>query len=649
MQNDIINLDGNPMIIYETEGTGSTLSWFLECANQVFDAGKFTEALEKFGYALKVSSDSIEAKTGVALSLIYLCRYEEAIPVLMQLEAKMAISIELQFLLGDALFCAGRMEEAEACLKRLVELAPEYVDAQSSLGRVYMDQKKYPEANQCFAAAIALNPRHVASLVYMGILMIQFCQFDNAWIALGNALSIEPRNFRALNNLGRASSMMGRPDEASGWYRQALEVAPGDVSIIGNYLFALNYCSDLSPAFVAQEHFRLAPDAHRVDYNTVQLPLLRKETGKGKLRIGYVSGDFYTHSVASFVEPILIHHDYEKFAVICYSLGTICDATTDRIKALPCTWLDMAGATQDRLAQQICMDRIDILVDLAGYTADNRIGVFARRPAPLQVSWIGYPNTSGLPQIDYFLTDSVCDPPGMTDHLFSERLWRLPRIFCCYLPPMEFPAVGLPPCLANGFVTFGSFNNFAKVTRQQLILWARILRAVPGSRLYLKSLSLGDRSVKESVLVQFASEGVDSTRIDMRVVTTTKLEHLNEYSRVDIALDTFPYHGTTTTCEALWLGTPVITRPGVTHVSRVGISLLQSIGCTDCIAVDSEDYVARAVALAKDTTRLVSLSRELRAMMAKSALMDTVGVTREIEAAFVAMYEMKCQEGTGLP
>ncbi len=623
------------------------MMWLLECANQAFDAGKFTEALEEFGYVLRVSPDSIEAKTGVALSLIYLCRYEEAIPILVQLEAEMSTSTELQFLLGEALFCTGRLEEAAACLKRLVAQAPDYVDAQSSLGRVYMDQNKYPEANQCLSAAIALNPRHVISLVYMGILMIQFCQFDNACIALGNALAIEPRNFRALNNLGRASSMMGRPDEATGWYRQALEVAPNDVSIIGNYLFALNYCADLSPEFVAQEHFRLALGARRIYYDTATPPLQRKEAGK--LRIGYVSGDFYTHSVTSFVEPILIHHDYEKFTVVCYSLGTTLDATTNRIKALPCTWLDMARVSQDQLAQQICMDKIDILVDLAGYTADNRIGVFARRPAPLQVSWIGYPNTCGLPQIDYFLTDSVCDPPGMTDHLFSERLWRLPRIFCCYLPPMEFPAVAPPPCLANGFVTFCSFNNFAKVTRQQLILWARIIRAVPGSRLYLKSLSLGDRSVKESVLAQFASEGVDSDRIDMRVVTTTKLEHLKEYSRVDIALDTYPYHGTTTTCEALWMGTPVITRSGVTHASRVGVSLLQNIGCAYCIAVDSDDYVVRAVTLARDTARLIALRRELRAMIANSSLMDFAGVTREVEAAFVAMYETKCREGESVP
>ena len=631
------------MNISVTEGPGSALMWFLECANQAFDAGNIADALEKFGYALKISPGNIEAQTGVALSLIHLCRYAEAIPLLEQLEVEMPTSLELQFLLGDALCRTARLNEAELRLSRVVAQAPDYVDAQCRLGKVYMDLRKYPEANKCLTAVLALDPRHVGSLTYMGIMMIQFCQFDNALIALGNALAIEPGNALILNNLGRATKLMGRPDEATEWYRQALEISPHDLPLIGNYLLALNYCADLSPEFVTQEHLRLAPRNHRFDSATTPPPLQKEESCK--LRIGYVSGDFFTHAVSFFIEPIIIHHDYENFAVVCYSLGTTRDETTDRIQALPCLWRNMAGAAPDVFEQQIREDRIDILVDLAGYTADNRIGLFARRPAPLQVSWIGYPNTSGLPQMDYFLTDSACDPPGMTEHLFSESLWRLPRIFCCYLPHMEFPAVMPSPYLANRFVTFGSFNNFAKVTRQQITLWARILREVSRSRIYLKSLSLGEPSVKKSVLAQFASQGVDSDRIDMRVVTTTKLEHLNEYLRVDIALDTYPYHGTTTTCEALWMGTPVITRAGVTHASRVGVSLLQSVGCADCIAVDADDYVARAIALAKDPARLITLRTELRGMLAGSALMDVVGVTREVEAAFVAMYELKCREG----
>lgn len=634
------------MLITENKGTESTLLRFIECADRAFETGKFTLALGEFESALKISPDDIEAQTGVALSLMHLCRYAEAIPLLVKLEVVMPTSLQLQYLLGEALYCTGRLDEAESLLSKIVAKAPDHVEAQSRLGRVYMDLKRYPEANECLHTALILNPRHVTSLLYMGVMMIEFCQFDNALTMLGNALALEPENYLVLNNLGRASNMMGRPDEAVAWYLKALEVAPDDVVIIGNYLFALNYCGDLSPEFVAQEHFRLAPSVHCFDFDMALATLERKETVK--LRIGYVSGDFYNHSVAYFVEPILINHDYDKFAVVCYYLGTRRDATTDRIKALPCTWRDLGGEPPATLSQQIREDRIDILVDLSGYTADNRIGTFASRPAPIQVSWIGYPNTSGLAQMDYFLTDGECDPPGMTDHLFSECLWRLPRIFCCYLPPIEFPAVVKPPCLVNGFVTFGSFNNFSKVTRQQIILWAHILRAVPCSRLYLKSMALGDSSVKKSVLEQFNSEGIDGNRIDMRTITATPLEHLHEYSRVDIALDTYPYHGTTTTCEALWMGIPVITRPGVTHVSRVGVSLLQNIGFADGIAADADDYVVRAVTLAKDPARLIALRGELRTIMSRSALMDLVGVTRDVEAAFVAMYALKCSSGASV-
>lgn len=631
------------MIISGTKIANSSVERFIECADQSFDAGNYADALEKFGGALEISPADIQAQTGVAVSLMHLRRYSEALPKLVQLEVLMPTSPQLQFLLGEALLCTARFHEAEVCLSKLVAQAPDNIEAQSCLGKVYMELHKYPEANRCLTAAIALDPRHVASLVNMGIMMIKFCQFDDALIALKNALAIEPENSLALNNLARAYKMMGRPDEAKTWFMRGLEVSPNDIIIIGNYLFTLNYCADLSPEYVAREHFRLAPSAHSLGCDTDVTPLKRRDSGK--LRIGYVSGDFYTHSVAYFIEPILMNHDYDKFDVVCYSLGTDRDATTERIKALPCVWQDMAGTAPVALARQIHEDNIDILVDLSGYTAENRIGTFACRPAPLQVSWIGYPNTSGLEQMDYFLTDSDCDPQGMTDHLFSEHLWRLPRIFCCYLPPIEFPVVVPSPHIENGFVTFGSFNNFGKVTRQQMALWARILRAVPGSRLYLKSMSLGDRSVRESVLAQFSAEEVDSDRIDMRTVTTTPLEHLHEYSRVDIALDTFPYHGTTTTCEAIWMGTPVITRTGVTHASRVGVSLLRNIGCADCIAADADDYVARAVALAHDHARLSALRLQLRSMMAHSPLMDVAGVTREVEEAFMKMHELKCPEG----
>ncbi len=604
--------------------------------DRLFDRGEYVQALENYERALVDDQSDPEGLTGKALSLVHLGRHEQAIPVFKHLLPLMPDSEQVVILLAESLVFVGKSAEAEMILGDLLARLPDSVVALNRLGRLYYENEKYPDANRVFTTVIELEPQNVEALSYMGLMMIRFCQFDNALTALLRAYEREPRNILVLNNLGRACKMMGRHNDALEWYGKALEVEPDNVTVVGNYLFALNYCNGLLPEFITSEHRRLA---HVYARGVSPQKEKFSVSSKRELRIGYLSGDLYTHSVAYFIEPILQHHDYNRFEVYCYSLGTTRDATTERLKSLPCHWRDLAGCSPEIVARLVRDDSIDILVDLSGHTADNRLGVFAVRSAPVQVSWIGYPNTTGLSEMDYYITDNVCDPPGMTEHLYSERLWRLPRIFCSYLPPMEFPAVTTPPFKSNGYITFGSFNNFAKVTTAQISLWAQVLRRVPGSRLYLKSMALGDQSVRQEVLSRFESEDVEASRITMRVVTATPLEHLQEYGKVDISFDTFPYHGTTTTCEALWMGTPVITLCGDTHVSRVGVSLLQSVGCPDLVAHTPEDYVEKAVLLAFAPERLVCLRSELRGMMATSPLMDGAGVTRELEEAFASMYE----------
>lgn len=606
-------------------------------AERFIEQKDFCRALSAYQQAFDLNPGNIEAETGVAVGLVNVGRYGEAVPHLEALMDRLPDSAALRIMLAEALHKSGRSDEAVSHLQKLLTWMPDNIEAKVDLGRILLERENYSEANAYLAAALASDPLNVKALSYMGLMMIKFCQYDDALTVLLKAYSQSPHDVLVLNNLGRVSKMMGRHIEALEWYRKALEYEPDNVVVIGNYLFALNYCDGLDPEFVAAEHFRLAPL-----YAENIKPFgdeLQTRADTSVLRIGFVSGDLYTHSVAYFFEPVLQHLDRQSFKVFCYSLGSTMDATTGRLKALNNTWRDMSSSSPEVLAGQIRQDRIDILVDLSGHTADNRLSAFAGRSAPLQISWIGYPNTSGLSQMDYYITDSVCDPPGMTEHLYSERLWRLPRVFCCYLPPMEFPAITSAPFLANGHVTFGSFNNFAKVTARQIRLWANILKAVPESRLYLKSMALGDTSVKQDVLAKFKAEGVGADRIDMRVVTRTPLEHLQEYAKVDIAFDTFPYHGTTTTCEALWMGTPVISMAGVTHVSRVGVSLLQSVGCHELIASSPEEYIEKAVALAGDRQRLVAMRGKLRGMMALSPLMDAAGVTRELEEALTVMYE----------
>jgi predicted O-linked N-acetylglucosamine transferase (SPINDLY family) len=299
-------------------------------------------------------------------------------------------------------------------------------------------------------------------------------------------------------------------------------------------------------------------------------------------------------------------------------------------------WCNTVGLSAEQVAAQIRADRIDILVDLSGHTALNRLDVCALRPAPVQVSWIGYPHSTGMRQIDYYITDRLCDPPGKTEQFYSEQLYRLPRVFCCYLPPLEFPpvrdrAAGTP-------LTFGCFNNFAKINEPLLELWISILQRLPEARLMLKNKVLSEgSSTHKKLRQQFQAGGIEPQRLVLQVVNKSAYDHLDCYNDIDIALDSFPYHGTTTTCEALWMGVPVITLAGASHLSRVGVSFLTAVGLEELIAQSPEAYIGLAVSLARDRHRLQELRSSLRLMLASSPLMDAAGVTREVELAYEQM------------
>jgi protein O-GlcNAc transferase len=317
------------------------------------------------------------------------------------------------------------------------------------------------------------------------------------------------------------------------------------------------------------------------------------------------------------------------------------DWMTERLRACADGWQNVVGWTDERVADKIREDKIDILVDLAGHTAGNRLRVFARKPAPVQVSYLGYPGSTGLSEMDYRLTDSFADPPGKTESLHSEKLWRLPVCNWCFSGFDDSPAVGPLPAEA-GSICFGTFNNFAKASPAVMDLWAAILTAMPSSRLIIKSQGLGERGVSERIHQLFESRGVQADRLEIRGHEPNPVSHLDAYNQMDIALDTFPYHGTTTTCEALWMGVPVITLAGQTHVSRVGVSLLNSVGLPELIAQSPEEYVSIAIRLAKDLPRLAELHRTLRQRMQASPLMDAPRFAGDIEAAYRQMWQNWC-------
>ena len=402
----------------------------------------------------------------------------------------------------------------------------------------------------------------------------------------------------------------------------------------------LNYTDTLTPDSLFAEHARLGAQLEAMSPSG-DMSIRHGDRGQ-RLRIGYVSPDFRKHSVAYFLEPLLRAHNKNSVEVFCYAEVLRPDVVTDRFKSLADGWLFTVGMSAENLTRRIREDGINILVDLAGHTAKNRLSVFTCKSAPVQVTWLGYPNTTGLRSIDYRLVDAVTDPHGEADALAVETLVRLPDGFLCYDPPDEAPKPTPPPCANGAAITFGSFNNPAKLSAMTLDAWAAILGQLPNARLLLKGKPFADQVTRELFLDRFAQRGVATKRIELMAWVPNTTSHLAAYQEVDISLDPFPYNGTTTTCEALWMGVPVVALSGNRHASRVGASLLRRLNLDELIARDAGEYVQIAVNLADQRDRLADLRRRLRPRMTASPLCDAPAFARHMEAVYRRMWEIWC-------
>jgi predicted O-linked N-acetylglucosamine transferase (SPINDLY family) len=435
---------------------------------------------------------------------------------------------------------------------------------------------------------------------------------------------------------------MGRAREALEQFAVAMSLAPRNVVTHSTYLATLNYMGHLEPGAVFEAHRKFG---ERFEPTVRRLPPAARPAGddatRRPLRVGYLSPDLRTHAVAHFIEPVLAHHDRAAVESFCYHDSPIVDAVSRRLQSLAAHWTHAFGMSDDALAQRIQQDGIDILVDLAGHMGNERLLLLARKPASVQATWIGYPNTTGLTSIDFRITDALADPPGMTESLHTEQLVRLPECFSCYQPPADTPPVASLPALRNGFVTFGSFNNIAKMTPQVVQVWARILQRVPQARLTLKTKVLRSPSMQTLVRGAFAAHGVAGERLTLLGNDASVREHFDRCNAIDVALDPFPYNGTTTTLDALWMGVPVVSLAGRSHVGRVGVSQLSNLGLSELIARDEDDYVEIAARLAGDLPRLAALRSGLRERLRASPLMDAPRFTRHLEAAYRSMWQMR--------
>jgi len=547
---------------------------------------------------------------------------------------------EAWFYLAANLRQQGRFDAAVAAYGRALALKPNYAEAHERLGALLIVIRGHAAAEPHLRRGAELQPKAAVPWCNLGICLCFLGRLGEALGAFARALEIDPRLDQAHAGKGLTLERCYRLAASVESYDQALAVNPCNFEAHSARLYALQYLADRPREYLFEQHRRfgaaVALAARPVFPNS-------REAGR-RLRLGFLSPDLHRHSVAYFLEPLLAHLDRAEFEIFLYHDQPVVDSMSERLRGLATQWQVVAGFSADLLEEKLRADRLDVLFDLAGHTGMNRLPLFARRLAPVQATYLGYPDTTGLPAMDYRFVDAISDPPGTADALCTERLVRFAPTAWTYAPPAEAPAPAAPPSAAGTGIAFGCFNNFAKVTDAALLAWSRILQAVPGSRLVLKGAGLTVPALRAELNRRLESNRIPLERVELLERTKTIAEHLAAYSRIDLSLDTYPYHGTTTTCEALWMGVPVITRVGDRHASRVGASLLQAVGHPEWVASDWDEYVAHAVALAGDERRRTELRQQLRRDLQASALLDHCGQAERFGRAVRGLWSDFCRD-----
>jgi predicted O-linked N-acetylglucosamine transferase (SPINDLY family) len=538
--------------------------------------------------------------------------------------------------LGLALMAVGRLDEARLSFEQAVFLNPDLAEAHNNLGLAFLNQGRVDEAHQSFGQAIRLRPELADAHNNLGLALDALGRRGEALDGFERAAQLDPHHRGALTNLGNVSKDQGRTAEAIACYRRVLDSRPDDAPVHSNLLLAMQYQAGLDPRALLEEARRYARQ-HADAFTAVSPPRAIRAPAGRRLRIGYVSADFREHPVAYFLEPILSSHDHRRFEIFGYADVPLPDEVTERCRRYADLWRSLIGLSDAQTAELIRRDGVDILVDLAGHTGGNRLLAFARRPAPIQVSYLGYLGTTGLQAMDYYLTDAHADPPGASDSHYQEQLIRLPECALCYAPGPAPERRAEPPSRPSSRVTFGCLNSLAKVNDEVLTAWSRVLAAVPGSRLRLPAGA--GRAATERVREIVERDGIDTERLMFAGWTATRFEYLALYQDIDIALDPFPYNGVTTTCDALWMGVPVVSLAGRMGASRQGVRFLRNVGLDELIAGTPDDYVRIATDLAGDRNRLSLWHSALRERMSRSPLMDATRLTRDLEAAYHAMFD----------
>ena len=590
--------------------------------------GRSLEALAPLQRAIALNPSQPRFYTNAVAPMLALGRFDEAINACQKALALNPNNADTHYQLGVAHRMKGEFSIAIECYRKAVSLDPKHAPAWNALGLRLKDQGEPQEAMRCYEQALQINPRFADAHNNMGLLLKGAGYLDQAVSSFQAALSIQPGNAEVHANLGSLLKDMGDIDGALAETRLALQLK-ANPQFASNLLYTMLFDERIDPTTLCESHRewarQFAPEADRVE--------LRDSAPNRRLRVGYLSPDFRDHPIGRFMLPLLSHHDKSAFEVSCYSDVVRPDAMTERLSRNVHRWHDTRALNDDSLRHLIRDDRIDILIDLTMHMESNRMGVFARRATPVQATYLAYAGTTGVPAMDYRLTDPILDPPGEHDSFYTERSVYL-KSYWCYSAPCSAPDCSALPAPTSGSVTFGSLNNFCKITPSTRQAWIEILRRTPNARLLIHARY---GSHRQQLLDRFAAAGINPDRIEFAGIHSAA-EYFQVYRRIDIALDPFPYPGGTTTCDALWMGVPVITLPGRSGISRGGLSILSQLGLTDWAAREVSDYVKIAIELASDLPLLRDHRRTLRARMLASPLMDARGFAADFESALRRMW-----------
>lgn len=607
------------------------------------DEQRFDEAEQHLQAAIRINPDHPAAHTNLGVLREKQDRLDEAAASLARALELDRSSVLAWHSLGVVLEKQRRFDDAVTAYQEAIRIDPNYAPSHMTLGYHYQRRGLAQPAIDCCRNVIRLDPNCADAYSNLGAIVARDGQHDEAITLLRRAIELRPDLFVAYSNLAISLQSLGLLDEAIENHRRSVEravaLAADGAGQHSNLLYILNYHPAYDAATLFAEHVAWG-DRWANPLAATIAPHANDRTPDRRLRVGYVSAHFIDHAINFFMEPILAAHDHSRFEIFGYCDVLHDDETTLRLRTFADHWRQTTDLTDAEVADLVRRDEIDILVDLTGHiNGGKRMLTFARKPAPVQVTYIGYQNTTGMRAMDYRLTDDYSDPPGLTDALHTEKLVRLPTTFFCYLPSADAPSVGELPAATAPHVTFGSVNAFNKITPQVLAAWAGIIVRAPGSRLIIR----GDMtdSLRRRLLETFASHGVDRERLEL-VNRLPRPQYLELIKRMDIALDPFPFNGHTTTCDCLWQGVPVVTLSGNTYVTRFGGSGLKTLGLDELIAHSPEEYQNIAVNLASDIPRLTRYRSTLRDRMAHSPLLDFPTFTRNLETEYRRMWHAWC-------